>query len=395
MLLYLWGLGSEAVAQAPSRSMKPSLDGASLLVRPGADLQHRSLFFATDRKIDRKALDSARRGGILVGSEDYFLNRFDPFLTYGSVDVSSPPNRAMGQENFQSNSANQNPTRHFALWDAFIAKSADELRDWIREKYKTPSLLYVHGFDNSFHDGAERLTQFTADSGQERAPILFSWPSDSFRWFRTVPGIPLTSENYKKVENIGIASERYLAQMIRELLEPSGYNVVAHSMGSKLFANAVIFSSLAQSLVPGQPSGRASGLPVPVEQENRPNLSLVAPDISTKEFVKLRAPLLTKVRRITIYCSDDVVLDWSRKTNESDDRLGFCTKPRRASETMEGVDFVRVCGSAIPNWGKHSYHLSAPEVIKDIKRTLEETSQMESLLGLPVPNRDREIGHGC
>lgn len=375
-------------AQTPNRSMGPTLDDLSLPVRPGGTKLVKSIFFATNRQIDFDALARAKRGGLMFGSEDYFLNRFDPTLRYGYVEVSAPPGRSRAEQNYESDSKKQNASKHFALWNSFLARSNGELREQMGQKYgeQAPVILYVHGFDNSFHEAAERLAQMEIDYPWEGAPLMFSWPSDSFRWFRTVPGIPLTPEAYRKVQRVGVMSELYLVQTVRDLLQPGSFHIEAHSMGSRLTADALRFMAdpvplaLQQVVRPQQPLRQ---LPVPTT-----NLLLIAPDMEAVEFMKMRGKLLTQVRHITIYCSDDSVLRVSGSSIvNGNERLGYCARERTAADAVSGVDFVRVTGCVPSTWDSHSVHLNVPEVMDDIKKALADQQEM----GLPAPSRDREI----
>src|SRR3954447_16906697 len=75
-----------AFGQSTGRSVGPTLNDSTLPVRPGGTLDIKPVFFSTNRKIDFDALARAKAGGgILIGSEDYFLNVFDPMLKYGYV----------------------------------------------------------------------------------------------------------------------------------------------------------------------------------------------------------------------------------------------------------------------------------------------------------------------
>jgi esterase/lipase superfamily enzyme len=387
-LFLLTSFGELAAAQqVTNRSVSSALDAKELLPLPGVTMLHRLLYFATNRKIDGAAEQKARALGSMVGSEDIFLNSPAVLLAYGYVDASSPPNRTIGQQNFQSDSSKQRPSRDFSLWEHHLATGgANELRETIDHAGSNEAgraLLYVHGLDNSFHDAAERLAQLTLDLDLKGPPLLFSWPSDSFRVIRTVPGLVLTPNNYKKVDVLAALSERYLAQMMKELLKPNAYNIISHSIGAKLTANALVFDSPSDALVP-----RLVGTDNPLT-----NLLLAAPDISTKEFSEMRLTLLRKVRRVTVYCSDDHALSWSSWVNGSDDRLGYCKKSRASAEAMEGIDFVRVFG-ALGDWVNHSYYLNSWEVLEDIKKSLSESSQDAPLPGVLIPNRDREIFRG-
>jgi esterase/lipase superfamily enzyme len=116
------------------------------------------------------------------------------------------------------------------------------------------------------------------------------------------------------------------------------------------------------------------------------NLILIAPDIGTKEFMRMREAVLTRVRHITVYCGDDSVLGMSKRIN-NDDRLGYCVRERTTAEAVPGVDFVRVTGCGTSTWDNHSPHLNFPEAMEDIGRSLADAQEM----GLPAPSRDREV----
>jgi esterase/lipase superfamily enzyme len=162
-------------------------------------------------------------------------------------------------------------------------------------------------------------------------------------------------------------------------------------MGSKLTVDALQFlwesdrlTSPVQTMA-RQPSAERSPLQ---SAALTTNLLLIAPDIATKEFKKIREALLTRVRHITIYCTDDSILGLSRRVNgDDDDRLGFCAKARIAADAMPGVDFVRISGCTASTWDNHSVHLNVRDAMEDIRKSLVDQQEM----GLPPPSRDREI----
>jgi esterase/lipase superfamily enzyme len=121
-----------------------------------------------------------------------------------------------------------------------------------------------------------------------------------------------------------------------------------------------------------------------------PNVVFAAADMSSREFSSLRTSLLERAHRITVYCSDDTALVWSRWVNDSDERLGACVRPKDPKDLMEGISFVRVSGK-IRDWANHSYYINSPEILADISRSLAGESQALTLPGVPVQTRYREI----
>jgi hypothetical protein len=85
--------------------------------------------------------------------------------------------------------------------------------------------------------------------------------------------------------------------------------------------------------------------------------------------------------RLVVYCSLDRALALSRSVNQSDDRLGYCTPP---VDPMLGVDVVSVKG-LIQDFVRHSYYLSATEILDDIEKTF------KGIVPTPLPGTVRQI----
>jgi hypothetical protein len=117
-------------------------------------------------------------------------------------------------------------------------------------------------------------------------------------------------------------------------------------------------------------------------REDPRTLVLAAADISTKDFdTTLRPKVIGRHRRVVVYCTYDRALLASQWANNSDERLGYCEKSK---PKMAGVDLVSVKG-AMKDVSRHTYYLSSPEVLADIKRMLEEQNPSPSV------GRQREI----
>jgi len=116
-------------------------------------------------------------------------------------------------------------------------------------------------------------------------------------------------------------------------------------------------------------------------------LLLIAPDIGTMDFMRRREAVLTRVRHITVYCSDDSVLGVMSSHINNDDRLGYCVRERTSAERVPGVDFVRITGCSTSTWDNHSPHLNFREPMEDMRKSLADAQEMS----LPAPSRDREV----
>src|SRR5262249_27458852 len=143
-----------------------STDGALDRVLPAptkhARMRSKVILFVTNREIDLSAEDRARSDSTLLRYEDVFRNAPAVSTSYGYAVVSYPTNRSVGGQNYYTWRSNlQNPLYHFSVVDHLIIRSPDEFRElskMIYSKAEDP-LLYVHGFNTSFSDAAEALTQ--------------------------------------------------------------------------------------------------------------------------------------------------------------------------------------------------------------------------------------------
>jgi esterase/lipase superfamily enzyme len=361
-----------ASAQAPGISgdnptTSCSIDAMdSVMPKRTASARMRSKFvlFITNRSIGATAEQQARNGMVLR-YENVFLNTLARPVSYGFAEISYPTTRKKSDQNYAPCSRDENPLKDFSVIDHQIVPTPEAFRDLISTYYpkrSDASLLYIHGFNNSFSDAAEELAQLALDLGYEGLPVLFSWPSDAGRTdpCRATSGI--STDAYKKADAIALASRSYVADTMDQLantLRP--FKVLAHSMGTGLAMKAIILrqSKKDREDRPDDPSGAIASSPCSVV--------LAAPDISTKEFnVAMRPQVVRPDRHVVVYCSDDRALRASQYTNSSDERLGYCPMAKSA---MDGVDFVTVTGP-IEDFFHHSYYLNSAKVLEDIRQVL-------------------------
>ena len=196
-------------AYAEIRLVHDAPDATNLSVRSAMDadiprrtatarMKDKDILFITNRKIDYAADRIAQQRNEVLRSEDVFLKEPAVALTYGVATVSYPVNRRRGDQTYKSESDKQNPLFHFSLKSWEFAQSPLEFENLISglqpESTSKAALLYVHGFENSFNNAAERLTQIAIDTNYAGRALLFSWPANN--WLLDLPGA-ITCERLK------------------------------------------------------------------------------------------------------------------------------------------------------------------------------------------------------
>jgi esterase/lipase superfamily enzyme len=361
---------SQPSVSARDVGVNSSLDAAMEAYVPrktfGTRMKSKDILFITNREIDFNAEEKAHRSNSVLRIEDVFLKTPAIALTYGRVTVIYPANRKRGEQDYLSGSDQENPLFNFSIWNYDLVSNPDEFQNLIAglypEKQAHSALLFVHGFDNSFSEAAERLAQLTVDTDFLGDALLFSWPSDG----RNTSFPTVTAYDYMRTAQIERGSRIYLVHAIAQLFTRSNgfINIVSHSMGTDLAVNAVLIR---------QDFLRRAGSPL--QSEIVRSLVLAAPDISTREFVETMRPKLVNPRmRLRVYCSVDLALAASSVINHSDNRLGYCDKPM---SPMVGVDIVIVRG-AVQDFARHSYYLSAIPILDTLAKTIEGGSSLPS-----------------
>jgi esterase/lipase superfamily enzyme len=199
-------------------------------------------------------------------------------------------------------------------------------------------------------------------------PLFLSWPSD-YNMNETSLAL-----QYNQVKEIAVTARAYAVLAMDELADGLArrFDVVAHSIGTDVAANAVVLRESRGNLTSTSIVPR--------------NIILAAPDISTTEFVRRIRPGIVRIdRHIIVYCSDDWALWASRQTNGSDERLGYCTTEPTLKPPMPGVELVIVRGP-ISGFSRHAYYLSEAKILDDIRAAL-----TDSAATIPVRNYQREI----
>lgn len=114
------------------------------------------------------------------------------------------------------------------------------------------AILHVHGFNVSFRAGAFRAAQLKSDTGFEGPVFYFSWPSNA------------RFTEYFNDQVDGDVSARALAnfmlQVRAEVPEGGQLHVIAHSMGTRVFSQAVALLRDSEVWPNGAPPSPDSGL---------------------------------------------------------------------------------------------------------------------------------------
>ncbi|QIO98729.2 alpha/beta hydrolase [Bradyrhizobium symbiodeficiens] len=381
LVLTLSFLGAKA-AIADANQTRRAMDAEPFEATDNARMKAKFVLFTTNRKVEASAEAAARQthGGVLK-YDNVFKSEPVNGLALGWAKVTYPAHRQIGDQNYVTNSAQQNPLFNFSIVDHKIIPTPDDFRkaiDKLKGEANDRSLLYVPGIDTSFNNGIEALAQLALDLDWRGPPVLFSWPSDGFRLISGTRLFGLSESSYLETSRIALRSSPLLSATINEL-SSSGvvFDLLAHSMGSEVVVN---------SLSAQQEVSRLSMAPETIAPSpSMPTLVLAAPDVSTHEFMGDMHPILARrTKHITIYCSNDLALSMSARVRHSDDRLGYCVTPKVGPE---GLEIVMVSGTA-QDFANHSYYIISPDMLNDVKRAL----SPDSMARIPgTPGRMREI----
>lgn len=216
---------NEVVRQAGAKAApeKPFDKGTSLII-PRHDWVH--LYFATSRD----TTNSSR-------AADAFGKRRSDKLTYGAVDISIPADHRWAK--LESPSVwkfewDANPKRHVVMADGFQVLTEAGLKSELVRRagaFNKPGvLLFIHGFNNSFEEAAQRAAQLTYDLAFPGPTILYSWPSNG------------DVISYMSDEEKAATAWRQMATVLEQLtsLGPDvPIYIVAHSMGNRVFTQGM------------------------------------------------------------------------------------------------------------------------------------------------------------
>ncbi|MEK6263166.1 MAG: alpha/beta hydrolase, partial [Planctomycetota bacterium] len=293
------------------------------------------IFYATNRKATgQTAADSA------FGSKDAEV------LSWGSVDVSIPHAHEMGR--LESPSVFRlewvsDPEKHVTLAPRLTTLTPERWKQELRSRAtaldRPGVLLFVHGYNVSFADGARRAAQFAYDIAFSGPTVYFSWPSDG----NLLP--------YMGDETSAFAAKELMADVLQTLtsLEPGlPVYIVAHSMGNRVMLHGLT------TLLQREPSAHQALRQV----------VMASPDVGRREFKQIFNNLAGTKPRYTLYASSkDLPVNISAWLHE-EPRVGN-GGPNIA--VFSGVDSVDASGITQEFFGlNHSYFGDNATLLSDL-----------------------------
>lgn len=336
--------GDHSVSPAPDTTVEKSRGlGIGDSEKPRSEMTVVRLFYATDREWTGSAISPKAYGNTRCPED-----RLDLGYCYVSIPEGHRPGElerpAVWKLEFT-----EDPKHHIVLADVVQRNPNQFYSELKREVSASPKkqiLLFVHGYNCTFEDAAQRAAQLAFDLNFNGAPMLYSWPSAA-----TVPG-------YAADESSAEWTRSHLVNLLLELRARSGaevIHVIAHSMGARVFSSAVAEISKTQ------PAGTT-----PILNQ----IVLAAPDIDRDVFKRDIAPRFASVaERVTIYASSDDRAIQSSKLFHSYPRLGEGATITFPAEAR--IDLIDVSGIDTSLLGiRHSSFAEILPFLKDIREVL-------------------------
>ncbi len=314
------------------------------------------LFYATDRA----------RSGSDRPDDFYGGDRGD--MEYGTVEVTVPRIHKPGA--IESPSLlklewGANPERHFVI-TRLATTSEDglfaDIKSTLTKQKSDEALVFIHGFNNTFADGAKRAAQMTYDLNFEGAPILFSWPSQG------------STFSYVRDEAVVRLSGRHLLHFLDDLVAHSGagkINLVAHSMGNRALLDALELMAVRR---------QGAGETGPVFDE----VIFAAPDEDAALFSTMLSEIRPLARRLTLYGSNrDLALDVSRRVHGDLPRAGQAGDGIVVSKALDSIDMTVLGDDMLA----HSYFAGTGSALTDMLLLLWRDSSPGDRCGMNAETR--------
>jgi esterase/lipase superfamily enzyme len=268
-------------------------------------------------------------------------------LSWGAVDVSIPQAHQMSQLESPAIWRLEwvaDPAKHIALAPQLTPLAPERWRQEVASRATALGgpgvLVFVHGYNVSFANGARRAAQFAYDIVFKGPTVLFSWPSDG----NLFP--------YMRDESDAFAAKGFMADVLGTvtMLAPGlPVYIVAHSMG-----NRVMLHGLAE-LVRRDPDAHQS-----IRQ-----VAMAAPDVGVREFRQIMTrELAGTAPRYTLYASErDLPVNLSNWLH-GDQRLGN-GGPNIA--VFSGVDTIDATAITREFFGlNHAYFADSSTLLSDL-----------------------------
>ena len=335
-----------------------------------------SVFYATDRLAESGGIDDLR-----YGSQRGY--RGDDRCELGVCEVEIRRER-------NHDRIGPLPKSSRPLVDVLSTRSLDDDRffERLRERMwyagSNETFVFIHGFNNSFEAAVTRTAELWYDVGFKGPPIVFSWPSRAGSFWGGVFGYFADSETIKwSVAHL----ERFLLDLVEQTSagqlatgEPARIHLIAHSMGSRLLAGALML--VAEDL----------------NRQQRPvfcDVILAAPDIDRDLFRDVIVGNLLRsqvAEHYTVYASsEDNVIKTSQK-------LQVYPRAGNADDGLVAIDhaqFDTIDASSVESgWLSlnHDYFITEPRVIRDLIEIMRKGNRDPTAYRRLMSPRDDEPG---
>lgn len=296
------------------------------------------LFYATDRKVNKRDDPEEYYGGERAGDEK---------LELGTVDVSIPAHHTPGVVETPSwirMEFHFDPEKHVVLEKPqrlAEARFYDKLRVRVGASNRKEAFVFIHGYNTRFAEAAKLAAQLSADLGFDGAPILYSWPSEG------------RFTGYFADQQSVAWSVPHLKAFLEDVARRSGatrVHLIAHSMGNRAMTAAL-----------DEISKETDVAAKPLFDQ----VVLAAPDLRVTVMQRIGQSLVALAQKVTLYASenDDALL--IARLLDGVDRAG-----QKAREVLiPGIDAVDASAVRTDFIG-HGYFADSPSLISDLRLLL-------------------------
>jgi pimeloyl-ACP methyl ester carboxylesterase len=167
------------------------------------------------------------------------------YCRLGLMTVSVPDDRQRGEAISSVNRdavriSDRDRRRHFSIWSA-IELSEIDFQDYARimleeamgrmgGEYDNQAIVFVHGFNVRFRDAAFRAAQIKYDLEFPGPVFFYSWPANAS-----------VAHYLSDMDDADLSVDALVAflQLVRNSVPDAEINVIAHSMGTRVFAQAL------------------------------------------------------------------------------------------------------------------------------------------------------------
>ncbi len=280
---------------------------------------------------------------------------------YGRCEVSIPKRHQYGQLErpsfwrleFRESAARHVVLKHVEPLDA--DQCLGRLRNDLTMDDESALFVFVHGYNVTFPEAAQRTAQMAFDLQFRGVPLFYSWPSRG------------TLTGYSGDQRSADASAAPLAEFLTRVATETGakkIHLVAHSLG-----NRALVGALAQL-------GQSIGQTVKFNQ-----VVFAAPDLDAGQFASEIAPRIRPVvERVTIYSSGSDLALWASRLWHRTVRLGqpgpYWTKIR----TYDWIDVIDATAVGF-EWFELGHSAYGGELLADLQRVLDGRPAGDTLTG--------------